>query len=100
MALFQRNAPPNMGQREAFSSQDVEKINYMYKCDNGQVNEEKPPLNAHNNINALIDNTDTTESQSPSSSSSPSSGHGASRPSRPLLHLVGQMINQALTNPK
>lgn len=93
-----------MGQRDAFSSQDVEKINKMYKCADGEVEEEKPPLNAHNNINALIDNTDKTEETSPSSgssstssstSSTSSSGQDSSRPNRPLLNLVGHLIGQA-----
>lgn len=97
-----------MGQRDDFSTNDIDKINKMYKCSEGQVEEEKPSLNAHNNINALIDKTDTTEVPSPtpslgsSSSSSttsalPSSGQGQgpSRPNRPLLNLVGHMIGQA-----
>lgn len=99
-----------MGQRDNFATKDVEKINKMYKCPNGQVEEEKPPLNAHNNINALMGNTDTTTGPSPttssqgsstspssssSSSSAPSSGQRPSRPNRPLLNLVGHMIGQA-----
>lgn len=95
-----------MGQRDNFATKDVDKINKMYKCPNGQVEEEKPPLNVHNNINALIGSTDTTTEPSPttssfgsstlsSSSSTPLSGQGPSRPNRPLLNLVGHMIGQA-----
>lgn len=97
-----------MGQRDNFATKDIEKINKMYKCPEGQAAEEKPPLNAHNNINALIGSTDATTEPSPttsqgafptpassSSSTGPLSGQGPSRPNRPLLNLVGQLIGQA-----
>ncbi|XP_055324074.1 hatching enzyme 1.2 isoform X2 [Sitodiplosis mosellana] len=57
-----RYASNNMGQRDAFSSADVAKINQMYKCSNvdAPIVEPKPPMNAHNNINELVGETDGT----------------------------------------
>lgn len=76
-----------MGQREAFTSQDVDKINKMYKCLDGAVEEEKPTLNAHNNVAALIGDLEST-----TTSTSKPSAHAPSRPNRPFLHLVGNLI--------
>ncbi|XP_031620738.1 zinc metalloproteinase nas-4-like isoform X2 [Contarinia nasturtii] len=68
---FSRNGQPtitakrygsnNMGQRDAFSAQDVQKINKMYKCPANGNGEEKPPMNSHNNIDELIGETETTD---------------------------------------
>lgn len=81
-----------MGQRDAFSAQDIQKINKMYKCSNIEnVDEEKAPLNAHNNIDELIgeiENEITTTTGRPSSPN-------PTRPNRPLLNLFGSLISQA-----
>lgn len=85
-----------MGQRDAFSSFDIEKVNKMYKCSDVDSSSEevKPSSNGHNNINELIG-----EGNKPSDSSKPSPSESATRPSRPnrpFLNLVGSLISQAL----
>lgn len=85
-----------MGQRDAFTTQDIEKINKMYKCPNGSsVSEEKPPTNAHNNIEALIGDLDSNENNVKPSAMTTTKPTRPSRPNRPLLQLVGNLASQA-----
>lgn len=86
-----------MGQRDAFSSQDIQKVNKMYKCsDVGvDVDEIKPPMNSHNNINELIDESIETASTAETTTTKPASG--PNRPNRPLLNLFGSLVNQVLS---
>lgn len=89
----------NMGQRDAFSSDDVLKINKMYKCPDTSGSEPKPPLNSHNNINELIDEEELTSAPSPATTTKKPSG-ATSRPNRPLLNLFGNLIGAALNQGK
>lgn len=76
-----------MGQRDAFTSQDIVKVNKMYKCPNDSILEGKPPVNAHNNIDALIGHAATSETNIKPSTTS--------RPNRPFLQAVGNLAFQA-----
>lgn len=88
-----------MGQRDAFSAQDVTKVNKMYKCGDitptpVEASSEpsvKPQLNAHNNVMELIgpeeeDNKPTMTTKRPS------------RPNRPLLSILGSFIGAGQNN--
>lgn len=89
-----------MGQRDAFSTQDVTKINQMYKCPNvgAPVTEAKPPMNSHNNINELIGETEEiTTTTIQTSTGRPSAPQ---RPNRPFLNLVGNLISNAINQGK
>lgn len=90
-----------MGQRDAFSTQDVTKINQMYKCPNAGapvITEPKPPMNAHNNINELVgESEETTTTQTSVSTGRPSAPQ---RPNRPFLNLVGNLISNAINQGK
>lgn len=87
-----------MGQRDAFSTPDVTKINQMYRCPNGgqpSIAEAKPPMTAHNNINELIgENEETTTQTAPISLST----GRPNRPNRPLLNILGNLIGNAIAN--
>lgn len=76
-----------MGQRDAFTSQDIIKLNKMYKCPKGSILEGNPPVNAHNNIEALIGDAATTEHKIKTTTTP--------RPSRPFLQAVGNLALQA-----
>lgn len=86
-----------MGQRDAFSSQDIQKLNKMYKCNGAGfgVNEIKPPMTSHNNINELINESEETGSTAVSTTTKPATA--ANRPNRPLLNLFGSLVNQVLS---
>lgn len=87
-----------MGQRDAFSSQDVQKINKMYKCPNTNgIEEEKPPMNSHNNIDELIGETDDADTAGRPSVPVPPV-QVQRPPSRPLLNLFGSLVANALTS--
>lgn len=93
-----------MGQRDAFSSQDITKLNKMYKCPtesyvDGSVS--KPPLNAHNNINELIDEDESsTAAAAAAGATTKKPTPSTSRPNRPFLNLVGNLIGAALNQGK
>lgn len=84
-----------MGQRDAFSMPDIEKVKKMYKCSDvdSSVEEIKPPSNSHNNIDELIGDVDK-----PSESVKPTEPTRPSRPNRPFLNLVGSLISQAINS--
>lgn len=80
-----------MGQRDAFSTHDVQKLNKMYKCsDIENVDEVKPTMNAHNNIDELIGDVEST-----TLTTGRPKPPNPTRPNRPLLNLFGSLINQA-----
>lgn len=83
-----------MGQRDAFSSQDIQKVNKMYKCSGTNVNTDaiKPPMNSHNNINELIDESEETMEETTTARP-----NRPNRPDRPFLSLVGSLVNQVLS---
>lgn len=88
-----------MGQRDAFSPEDVEKVNRMYKCPNvgDNVDEIKPPMNSHNNINELIGESEEATVAAATTGNPPASPNRPNRPNRPLLNLFGSLISQALS---
>lgn len=89
-----------MGQRDAFSTPDVQKLNKMYKCPSVGIEEARPPLNAHNNIDELIGDIDEEITTMIPSTTTGRLPVPQRPPNRPLLNILGGLISNALNQGK
>lgn len=78
-----------MGQRDAFSSLDVQKVNKMYKCPDDNI------LDTHHPYGSITNNGDGDE-DSTNEPTPASTDNKPTRPNRPLLNLIGSVLGQAI----
>lgn len=82
-----------MGQRDAFSALDIEKVKKMYKCsDNEILDTHRPGIN--NNIAEITEEENSSTGSTSTTTPAPTSSN---RPNRPILNLLGGLISQALS---